>query len=65
MKMGNSIVKSWSNSSASVELLWIYSGETEIGIWTTNKGSVSPFLTFFSPKKDNEGNKNYTGAEVK
>lgn len=65
MKMGNSIVKSWSNSSASVELLWIYSGETEIGIWTTNKGSVSPFLTFFSPKKDNEANKNYTGPEVK
>lgn len=51
MKMGNSIDESWTNSIASVELPWIYSGESEIGIWTTNKAWVSYFVTFFSPQE--------------
>ena len=51
MKMGNSIVETWSNSIASVEVLWIYSGESEIVIWTTSKGPVSHFLSFLPPRK--------------
>lgn len=62
-KMGNSIVESWSHSIASVELLWIYSGESETGIWTTNSKSF-PHLFFFHPKKDTEANKNHTGLKV-
>lgn len=65
IKMGKFIVKSLSNSIVSVELLWIYNGESEIGIWTTTMGLVSPFLTFFTPKTDNEANKNDTRLKGK
>lgn len=64
-KMGNSTVESWSNTIASVELLWIYSVESQIGIWTTSNGSVNPFLTFFLlPKKDSEANENETRPKI-
>lgn len=65
-KTSNSTVASWSNIIAPVELLWIYCVENQIGIWTTNNGSVNPFLTFFPlPKKDNEANENETGPKIK
>lgn len=65
-KTGNSTVESWSNTIASVELLWIYSVESQTGIWATNNGSVNPFHTFFPlSKKDNEANKNETGPKIK
>lgn len=54
-KTGNSTVESWSNTIASVELLWIYSVESQIGIWTTNNnGSVNPFLIFFPPPQERQ-----------
>lgn len=57
IRQGNSTEES--NTISSVEFLWIYSVESQIGIWTTNNGSVNSFLIFFSPlpKKDSEANK--------
>lgn len=65
-KTGNSTVASWSNTIAPMELLWIYSVESQTAIWTTNNRSVNPFLTFFSlPKKDHEDNEKETGLKIK
>lgn len=65
IRQGNSTEES--NTISSVEFLWIYSVESQIGIWTTNNGSVNSFLIFFSPspRKTVKLTKKETGSKIK
>lgn len=65
MRTGNFRAKSWSHVKASVEVLWIYGGESEVGIWTT-KGPVSPLLSLLLlPRKTMKLIKKDTGLKAK
>lgn len=65
-KSGNFRAKSWSHVKAAVEVLWIYGGESEVGIWTINKGSVSPLLSrLLLPRKTMKLIKKDTGLKAK